>query len=274
MRALELVDTWPAPHVSAAVLFDGVEIARRGEGDRQYRLASIAKVVTAMATLVGVEEGILHLEQQAGQPGCTIRHLLSHAGGYPFDGDQPVARPGTKRMYSNTGIEIAADTLAAAAAMSFEQYLGEAVLQPLGMLSTELRGSPAHGIWSTLDDTARFTAELVRPTLLTPLTAAAISTVQFPGLSGILPGVGRYADNAWGLGAELRQHKQPHWTGQHNSPTTFGHFGGAGTFLWVDPTARVAMVVLTDLPFDDWAVEALQLWPQISDAVLAEAGGG
>lgn len=274
MRALELVDTWPAPHVSVAVLHDGVEVARRGDGERVYRLASITKMLTALTALVAVEEGTLQLEQQVGQPGCTIRHLLAHAGGYPFDGTEPVARPGTKRIYSNTGIELVADTLAEAAGMPFQQYLQEAVLRPLAMHHTDLHDSPAHGVWSTLDDTVRFAAELVRPTLLAPVTAAAISTVQFPGLSGILPGVGRFDDNAWGLGAELRQHKAPHWTGLDNSPATFGHFGGSGTFLWVDPHARVALVALTDLPFDDWADAALRVWPQVSDAVLAEVAGG
>jgi CubicO group peptidase (beta-lactamase class C family) len=71
--------------------------------------------------------------------------------------------------------------------------------------------------------------------------------------------------NDWGLGFELRDRKSPHWTGTRNSPATFGHFGAAGTFLWVDPDAGLACAVLTDEPFGPWAVEA---WPALGDAVL------
>ena len=57
--------------------------------------------------------------------------------------------------------------------------------------------------------------------------------------------------------------------GSRVSSGTFGHFGGSGTFLWVDPEARVACVALTNRPFGQWAKEA---WPELSDAVLAELG--
>ena len=85
-----------------------------------------------------------------------------------------------------------------------------------------------------------------------------------------MPGFGRQDPNDWGLGIELRDSKSPHWTGSSNSPRTFGHFGGSGTFLWVDPDAELALACLTDLDFDEWAVEA---WPRLGDAVLAEAQG-
>jgi CubicO group peptidase (beta-lactamase class C family) len=91
--------------------------------------------------------------------------------------------------------------------------------------------------------------------------------VQFAGLSGVLPGFGRWDPNDWGLGFELKDAKQPHWTGSRNSPRTFGHFGGSGTFLWVDPELDAALMCLSDREFDDWALEA---WPVLSDAVIAE----
>jgi CubicO group peptidase (beta-lactamase class C family) len=103
--------------------------------------------------------------------------------------------------------------------------------------------------------------------LLAPETLAEATAVAFPGLDGILPGIGRQTPNDWGLGFELRDAKKPHWTGSRNSPRTFGHFGGSGTFLWVDPEAGLACACLTDREFGDWALEA---WPAVSDAVLAE----
>jgi CubicO group peptidase (beta-lactamase class C family) len=82
----------------------------------------------------------------------------------------------------------------------------------------------------------------------------------------VLPGFGSQDPNDWGLGFEIRATKSPHWTGAANSPATFGHFGQSGTFLWLDPEAHLALVVLTDRDFDDWARTA---WPALSDAVLA-----
>jgi CubicO group peptidase (beta-lactamase class C family) len=257
-------------NVSAAVVTAEGPIASEGDSHRVYRLASIAKVVTAWATLVAVEEGIVHLDQPVGQPDCTLRHLLAHAGGYPFDGDQPISRPGVRRIYSNTGIELAAEAVQSAAGMPFAQYLTEAVLGPLGMPATELRGSPAHGLWSTVDDLCRFANELLEPSLIADDTASAVRTVQFGGLRGVVPGVGTFDNCDWGLGAEIRGDKQPHWTGTANSPDTFGHFGGSGTIMWVDPAVGAALIALTDRSFDEWPADALRLWPQLSDGVLDE----
>jgi CubicO group peptidase (beta-lactamase class C family) len=94
---------------------------------------------------------------------------------------------------------------------------------------------------------------------------AEATEVAFPGLVGVLPGFGRQDPCDWGLGFELRDAKPAHWTGTRTSPSTFGHFGGAGTFLWVDPTLGVALGCLTDREFDDWALTA---WPALSDAVV------
>ncbi|MFA5712035.1 serine hydrolase, partial [Mycolicibacterium sp.] len=66
-----------------------------------------------------------------------------------------------------------------------------------------------------------------------------------------------------------RGEKSPHWTGSANSPATFGHFGQSGTFIWADPAAKLAFVVLTNRNFGDWAYP---LWPAISDEVLREFG--
>jgi CubicO group peptidase (beta-lactamase class C family) len=195
-----------------------------------------------------------------------VRHLLAHASGLPFEPGAPTGRPGQRRVYSNVGFETLAEHIAVRADMPFADYLGAGVLQPLEM-HAELRGSPAADLHGSLDDLLIVARELQRPTLVAPETLAEATTVQFPGLAGVLPDFGRFDPNDWGLGFELRDDKSPHWTGSRNSPRTFGHFGGSGTFLWVDPEAGLALGVLTNFDFGDWAKEA---WPRLSDAVLGE----
>jgi CubicO group peptidase (beta-lactamase class C family) len=162
-------------------------------------------------------------------------------------------------------MEVFAEHLAERAGMSFADYLHAGVLEPLGLRGT-LAGSPAHDFHGSLGDLGRFAQELLAPRLVAPETLAEAVSVQFPGLAGVLPGIGRQEPNDWGLGFELRDAKRPHWTGSANSPATYGHFGGSGTFLWVDPRRELALAVLTDREFGAWALAA---WPALSDAVLS-----
>jgi CubicO group peptidase (beta-lactamase class C family) len=266
LEALRQVDEWGAEHAAAMVLRGGDSVGTHGPRSHVFRWASITKLLTAYAALVAAEEGVIDLDEPAGPEGSTVRHLLAHASGLPFHEGGPTSSVGQRRVYSNVGYETLAEHIAARAEMPFEEYLSPGVLQPLGM-KAELRGSAAADMHGTLDDLAAFARELQRPTLVAPETLAEATTVQFPGLAGVLPDFGRFDPLDWGLGFELRDAKEPHWTGTRASSRTFGHFGGSGTFLWVDPDADVALGVLTDREFDDWAKEA---WPKLSDAVLAE----
>jgi CubicO group peptidase (beta-lactamase class C family) len=258
---------WPVGHVAVAVVGrDGTVLAAAGDQDREFRLASVTKLLTAYATLIAVEEGALDWDTPAGPPGATVRHLAAHASGLAFTGEAVPAAPGARRIYSNTGFEVLAATIAGAAGMDFAEYLRQGVCEPLGMRATRLDGSPAAGAVSTAADLVRFAAELQAPTLVHEDTLAGAVQVAFPGLDGVLPGFGRQQPNDWGLGFELRDGKSPHWTGAASSPATFGHFGQSGTFLWVDPDAGAAAVALTDRDFGAWAQRA---WPAWTDAVLA-----
>jgi len=266
VEALRQIDEWPAPIAAAGVVRGGEVVAVHGPSDTVLRWASVTKLVTALAALVAAEEGVVDLDEQAGPTGSTVRHLLAHASGLPFEPGAPAGRPGQRRVYSNVGFETLADHVAMRAGMPFAEYLSAGVLRPLGMRA-ELRGSPASELHGTLDDLLLLGRELQRPTLVAEETLAEATSVQFPDLAGVLPDFGRFDPNDWGLGFELRDEKSPHWTGSRNSPGTFGHFGGSGTFLWVDPDAAVALGVLTDLEFGEWAKQA---WPPLSDAVLEE----
>jgi CubicO group peptidase (beta-lactamase class C family) len=242
-------------------------VAARGPAARPARWASITKLATACAVLVAAEEGILDLDEPAGPPGSTVRHLLAHASGLGFDAGPPIAPPGRRRIYSNAGYEALGALLEERASMAFDAYLAEAVLAPSGVAATALEGTAAAGLVGPLDDLASFARALFAPPFLAPETFAEATAVAFPGLAGVIPGLGRQDPSDWGLGFELRDAKSPHWTGSRNSASTYGHFGGSGSFLWLDPEAGVALVCLADLEFGEWALEA---WPALSDAVLAE----
>lgn len=93
----------------------------------------------------------------------TVRMVLNHTGGFPFEisakrpdvrgggwsGGAPLRQtasiaaaspimfePGTRELYSNTGIDIGAAIVEVVTGMKWEQYLKKEVLDPLGMKST------------------------------------------------------------------------------------------------------------------------------------------
>lgn len=267
--ALTALRDWPVATCAAAVVGPGGIVGAYGPGDAVFDLASVTKPLAALAVLVAVEEEAIALEDPADEqllPGATIRHLLSHASGIRPDSPERIAPPAARRIYSNAGYELAGRRLEAATGISFPDYAHEA-LAPLGLRNTTLHGSPARGGRSCVEDLAAVLAELLAPgRLLHPDTVAGATAVAYPGLRGIVPGFGMQDPCDWATGFELRSTKAPHWMGAANSPATFGHFGQAGTMLWVDPVAGVGLVALADRPFGAWAAAA---WPILSDAVLA-----
>lgn len=267
---LGAIDGWGATHAAAAVVDRREVLATHGEVDRPFAVASVTKLVSALATLVAVEEGTVSLDDAAGPPGATVRDLLCHASGLDFDSPDVLAAPRTRRIYSNTGYEALAAHVAARADMAFAEYVDAAVLVPLGMRSTSLQGSAAKDLVSSVADLCLLVTEMWSPRVIDPTTWADATLPQYPDLAGVLPGWGRQDPCPWGIGPELRGAKHPHWTGATAGPDTYGHFGGSGTFVWVDPAVGVACVVLTDRAFGDWAVE---VWPGFSDRVRATYGG-
>ncbi|MEE3852345.1 serine hydrolase domain-containing protein [Gordonia sp. LSe1-13] len=271
MSALDALATWPVDHASAALITSNGVVADHGDTEQVFELASVTKLLVAEAVLVAVEEGAVDLDDTAGPPGATVGHLLAHASGLAFDSRDVAADVGTERIYSSAGFEVVADTVEAATDIGFADYLHQAVAEPLGLASTTLAGPAGHGARSSVADLARFAAELLSPTLVSPQLFAAATSVQFPGLDGFVPGYGKHRPNDWGFGFEIRSDKRPHWTGTTNSPSTFGHFGQTGTFLWVDPTLGAACVVLTDRAFGAWAKP---LWSDFNDRVVDELRSG
>jgi CubicO group peptidase (beta-lactamase class C family) len=270
VSALEAIGDWPVRSAAAAVVGSSGVLAEFGDQAAPFALASVTKPLVARAAHIAIEEGVVDLDTAAGPPESTIRHLLAHASGLSMNSDELMAEPGKRRVYSNYGFAVLAQTIEGKSGIEFGQYLREALFEPLEMSESRLDGgakAAGYGGSSSVADLVLFAGDLLRPVTVAPETHAEATTVQFPGLDGVLPGFGVQRPNDWGLGFEIRNGKSPHWTGSTNSPGTYGHFGQTGTFIWADPTAEIALVVLTDREFGEWAQER---WPALSDTVLAE----
>jgi CubicO group peptidase (beta-lactamase class C family) len=266
---------WPVDRAGVAVVSPSeVERATVGgvDGGDEFAVASVTKLMTTMAALAAVERGRLDLEQpveDAGE-GVTVRHLLAHASGLPFERPGGRRPPGVRRIYSNLGFRVLAEQVADAVGTTFGGWLEASVLGPLGMPATrlaarrEVEEDPAAGGVSTLDDLERLARCLLdrgAPVVGRELFDEAAG-VQFPGLAGLVPGVGRFDPCDWGLGFELHDGKRPHWMGDRRSAAAFGHFGASGCFLWVDPAVGLACAAVSDRHFDDgrWAMATWPAW--------------
>lgn len=265
MAALDALAHWPVDHVAAAIAGPAGTLETHGDIDRRFELASVTKLMTAMATLVAHEEGTVDLDAPVTSAGAGIADLLAHSAGIAPDEQAQLTTPRTRRIYSTAAYDMIADRIAASAGMAFDEYLEAAVSVPLGMTATDLAGSAGAGGRSCVRDLLRLADAWRRPVLIDETTRQRATTAHLPELAGVLPGFGRQTPNPWGLGPEIRGDKSPHWTSPRNAPTTFGHFGQSGTMLWIDPVADLTTIVLTDRPFGDWAADA---WPTLSTMVL------
>ena len=270
--ALPAMADFPFPTalvVTGAPAPDGGVLHESGDVDEIFPFASVTKPIVAWSALVAVDRGLLDLDAPAGAPapdGATIGHLLSHSSGIAADSDERLASPGTRRIYSNRGIEILGQWLQEATGTPLETWVETTVLEPLGMASVLIPGSPAHSGEGSARDLSLFARELASPRLVSPALAERACAPVLPELDGVLPGYGRQVPNPFGLGVEVRGAKSPHWTGKGNSPQTFGHFGQSGSFMWVDPVAERQAVFVGAEPFGQIHRKT---WPALGDQILA-----
>ncbi|MDZ7897095.1 MAG: serine hydrolase [Arcicella sp.] len=136
-----------------------------------YRIASMSKSFTAMAILQLRDAGKLHLDDPAylyipelkwqkfstDSPEITIRHLLTHAAGFPEDnpwGDRQLAisdetmlkmfkkgisfsnTAGTNYEYSNMGFAMLGYIIKKVSGQTYQNYISEKIFKPLGMTNT------------------------------------------------------------------------------------------------------------------------------------------
>ena len=213
--ALRQVEGWPAETVAVAVLRGGEELAAHGPREQVFRWASVTKPVTALADARRRRGGDRRPRRAGGPARLDGAAPAGARSGLPFEGRTPIAAPGERRIYSNTGFEVLAELVGDGRgdAVRGVPACGGARAARDGRGAAGLAGlRPARAASTTCCASA---AELQRPRLVAPETLAEATSVQFPGLVGVLPDIGRMEPNDWGLGFELRDAKRPHWTGAH-----------------------------------------------------------
>src|SRR4051812_45356996 len=153
--------TWEVPDVAAAVVPAGGEPLTHGDVHRVLRVASVGKMLGGYAIMIGAEEGAVTLDDPAGPPGSTLRHLLAHASGYGGESDAGTeSLPGACRGYSKRGVEEAPAHHERAPARLCPDYIGEHVRPWLDIGASDPRGSPAYALHSTVADLVSFVREL------------------------------------------------------------------------------------------------------------------
>lgn len=259
------------PH-TALVGVTGPEwtLAVQGDPHTALALASVSKPLSAWGALIAVERGLIDLDEAAGPDGSTVLNLLDHTSGLPFEGEQTQAAPGTRRIYSNAGFDALGAHVATAAGLEFSDWMIQEVVRPLGMQDAEVTGRPSAGYRASIADLLIFGREVLRPTLIPADLRDLALMLSRPGLKGVVPGYGSFDDNQWGLGFELKGAKSPHWLGDAFPPETAGHFGGQGSFFFVDRSRDLSAAFLSGVPFGD---EHKRIWPPLTEEIVARFGG-
>ena len=162
---------------SGAAGFRDIAAKAAVDADTVFRIASMTKSFTALSVLKLRDEGKLSLDDPAERyvpelkalkyptsdsPRITVRHLLSHAEGFPEDnpwGDRQLARtedelsqmirggipfsnpPGLAYEYSNYGFAILGRLVSNVSGQPYDEYVAANILRPLGMTSTTLEAS-------------------------------------------------------------------------------------------------------------------------------------
>ena len=176
-KVRELMEAYSVPGVAVGIRHgDAEDAAGFGvtslenpldvDADTLFQIGSITKTFTATAAMRLVEQGALDLDEpvraylpdlrladEAAAAGATMRHLLSHTGGWVGDyfdpigpGDDALAQMvsrldileqltplGKTWSYNNAGFYIAGRVVEIVTGKTFEQALRELVLEPLGL---------------------------------------------------------------------------------------------------------------------------------------------
>jgi CubicO group peptidase (beta-lactamase class C family) len=276
--------------------------------DTIFWIASMTKSLTSIAVMILADEGKLTLDEPASKwipdlakvkvgnralaRPITLRDLLSHTSGIPdpprkpTDGNVPLAQyaldllkepfefqPGSEYEYG-FGLTVAGRIIEVVSGKSFEQFLAERIIQPLGMKDTtwhpdaaqrerlartyKLAGDklvPAHNAFLTSDPDVKREAEPSGGLFST--AADMVRFYQMVANGGELDG--KRIVSAKGVAEMTKPHSASGrqlqyglgWANNSNgkmkpgiSTKSFGHGGAFGTFGWVDPEKKTVFVFM------------------------------
>jgi CubicO group peptidase (beta-lactamase class C family) len=264
-----LLDGWPGTPSMVLLSLDGGlvrRVAEEGDLDDVRPWASISKIVVSLAFGVESDWELHRFEQPLGPPGSTLANLLSHSSGLGLEEGDPVVPVGSKRVYSNYGIDLAVASILGE--NTADNWLQERVFRAFGMSTTKLEDRPSSGVVGSTNDLARLAVAWLRPDAIAKETRNRLITPYAPQLDGIVPGFGRFSPCPWGLGPEVRGEKH-HWMGDW-PPSSFGHFGQSGALILLNAEEQIGLVATSTEPFGGWATK---LWPTWTSAMRTLALG-
>ena len=203
--------------------------------------------------------------------------------------------PGSRLLYSDTDFIVLGALVERVSGMSLDQYCRQHIFAPLGMTQTRFLPPPSWlmkvaptqfdeqdhmlrgvvhdptarrmggvaghaGVFSTADDLSRFAQFLLTGgPVLSPLMIEKMTTPEQPPTAPVLRGFG------WDIDSPFSSNR-----GDLLPVGSFGHTGFTGTSLWVDPTTRTFIVLLTNAVHPRGKGTAVALRSKIATAVAAE----
>ena len=305
-----------------------LEAGRAATPETLYRIASITKLFTSTAILQLRDAGCLQLDDPivkhlpwfaigpaaADAPVITIRHLITHTAGLPreagfpywTDGDFPTIDKVRERLpsqraalpaerewkYSNLGLTLAGEVVAAVSGRPYADYVAQHVLEPLGMKRTFVTTPPADhpdlaagyerrlpgGRRATAphSDARGITAAAGMTTCVSDLARFAMFQLSDSGGASILePSTRREMQRphwvepdwtaGWGLGFRIQR---------RNGKTYVGHGGalhGYRTQLQLSPAERIGVIVLTNADDGDPVKYTDKAFDWVAPAILKSA---
>jgi uncharacterized protein YbbC (DUF1343 family)/CubicO group peptidase (beta-lactamase class C family) len=208
--------------------------------------------------------------------------------------EKPIYAPGSRFLYSDVNFIVLGALVERVSGMSLQDYCEKNIFVPLKMTRTRflppaswlpkiaptqydehdkmLRGvvhdptvrrmggvAGQAGLFSTADDLAKFAQALLGgSTILSPLMVEKMTTPQQPPTSEVLRGFG------WDIDSPYSSNR-----GDLLPVGSFGHTGFTGTSLWIDPTTRTYIIVLTNAVHPRGKGSAVALRSKIATAVAA-----
>jgi len=204
----------------------------------------------------------------------------------------PISPPGTRFVYSDINFIVLAALVDRVSGIPFDSYCAQNIFTPLGMGHTRFRppaewqsqiapteyderGQMLHGIvhdpsarrvggvaghagvFSTADDLAKLAQALLDgSSVLSRLAIAKMTTPQQPPTAPVLRGLG------WDIDSPFSSNR-----GELLPVGSFGHTGFTGTSLWIDPTTRTYIILLTNAVHPRGKGSAISLRAKIATAV-------